>query len=81
LAARRGSSPRRRRSTFTSITTVLLPTCRGVAIASISSPSSPAEKTFSFSSIVVKLWPGGIARKVAQAAAVSPSAVQTPPCT
>ena len=49
--------------------------------ATISSPRRPAPKTFSFSSIVVKSQPGGIARKVAQAATVSPSAVQTPPWT
>src|SRR5829696_967252 len=65
----------------TSITTVLLPVWSGSATASISSPSRPAAKTFSFSSIVVKLCPGGMLRKVAQAATVSPSAVQTPPWT
>ncbi len=73
--------PSRRRSIRTSITTVLLPACSGSPTATISSPRTPAAKTFSFSSIVVKLWPGGIARKVAQAATVSPSAVQTPPWT
>ena len=73
--------PSRRRSIRTSITTVLLPVCSGSATATISSPSRPAAKTFSFSSIVVKLWPGGMLRKVAQAATVSPSAVQTPPWT
>ena len=81
FAARRGSLPSRRRSIRTSITTVLLPTWRGSALASISSPRIPAAKTFSFSSIVVKLWPGGMQRKVDQAATVSPSAVQTPPWT
>jgi hypothetical protein len=69
------------RSILTSITTVLLPTWRGVPTATISSPGRPAEKTLSFSSIVVKLWPGGMLRKVDQAATVSPSAVQTPPWT
>ena len=81
FAASAARSPSRRRSILTSITTVLLPTCRGSATATISSPSSPAAKTLSFSSIVVKLWPGGMLRKVAQAATVSPSAVQTPPWT
>ena len=81
FAPRRGSDPSRRRSILTSITTVLLPTCRGSATAAISSPSRPAAKTFSFSSIVVKLCFAGMLRKVAQAATVSPSAVQTPPWT
>ena len=82
LAARRGSlALADRRSIRTSITTVLLPACRGSPTATISSPSTPAAKTFSFSSIVVKLCPGGMLRKVAQAATVSPSAVQTPPWT
>ena len=81
LAASRGSAPSRRRSIRTSITTVLLPVWRGSATATISSPSRPAAKTFSFSSIVVKLCSGGMLRKVAQAATVSPSAVQTPPWT
>ena len=69
------------RSILTSITTVLRPTCSGSATATISSPSRPAAKTLSFSSIVVKSCPGGMLRKVAQAATVSPSAVQTPPWT
>ena len=80
FAARR-SSPSRRRSIRTSTTTVLLPAWRVSPRATISSPSRPAAKTLSFSSIVVKLCSGGIARKVAQAATVSPSAVQTPPWT
>jgi hypothetical protein len=81
FAAIRGSCPSRRRSILTSITTVLRPTCNGSPVAMISSPSTPAANTFSFSSIVVKLWPAGMLRKVAQAATVSPSAVQTPPWT
>ena len=76
-----GASLRAIRSILTSITTVLLPTWRGSPLATISSPSRPAAKTLSFSSIVVKLCSGGMLRKVAQAATVSPSAVQTPPCT
>ncbi len=81
FAARRGSAPSWRRSILTSITTVLLPACRGSPTATISSPSTPAAKTLSFSSIVVKLCPAGMLRKVDQAATVSPSAVQTPPWT
>jgi hypothetical protein len=66
---------------FASITAVLLPICRGRASQIISSPGTPAAKTFSFNSIVVKSWLGGRFRKVAHAATESPKAVQTPPWT
>ena len=80
----RGELRRRRRGSARSgprSTTVLRPACRASPRRRSRRRAGPTPKTFSFSSIVVKSWPGGMLRKVAQAATVSPSAVQTPPWT